>query len=285
MNDRFPDIIPEFAPIFAAKLMALRDEEGPLEYAHPDARIRHSNAGKCSRNIQYAVQRLEPSNPIDEVTAYTFAIGTLLHEEYQKALQEYCDHKGYKVEIEKKVFVPESYSAGHLDAYIDTGTKTITIEVKTINGTGYKSAVGVTKSRSIGPRYSALLQGAINARAVDSDELKIVYLPLESISQGVASRSALPNGMRAYAEWTFTRAEYAPFADGEMERFRWIVNAVDRGESVPRLIPDPELPDRAVVIDASDGTVQGADGKKVRTWHCEYCDYQKLCVKQQAAGD
>lgn len=258
-------------------LLLKREEEGALELAHEDALVRHSDAGKCSRAIQYKVRGVEPE-PHGATTLYTFAIGTGLHEMYQDVLTSHAEYNGWEIELEKKIHVPEAYSAGHLDALIHKPEGKETVEIKTINGTGYKSAIGLGRYEA-GPRYSAFLQSAINAVATGSETMRVVYLPLEVVSLSVARKKGIPNNLRHFAQWTYNVSEFVEIGDAELERFRWIVESERSGRLVPRHIPDPELPSHSKVTNPNTGTVVGLDGTTGRTWQCDYCDFRNQCLE------
>jgi hypothetical protein len=203
-------------------------------------------------------------------------LGTLLHEAWQSALQDvYPD-----AEMEVKVRWDDLDASGHIDAVVDLDDKRIAIELKTVGGWGYKAAVGKARrgTPAEGPKLEHLLQGALNAVAVDADEMVIAYLAKECLSVNVAD--GLPELARSCAEWTFQREDFEPWAEDEKKRMAGVLALVDDGKLAARKVP--ALPHGAEIISPKTGAWQVVeDGNIVDTgsyWACNgYCDYRTLC--------
>lgn len=273
---------PVYAPLLA---QAWADEhvdtpEHPanLPMAAAGARIRHSWAGACARLLGYRLEGQEPTNPLTLADYWRFGLGHVVHDAWQAALQKALPD----AQVEVKVTMEDGMLAGHADAELER----ITFELKTINGFGFKKAVGA-RGPADGPRHSAKLQGALNAKAADADELVIIYTSLECLSVNEAKKIGADDVGRFCAEWHYPRSAWEPWADAEIERLLQVVGTVDAGLMPERAIPDPEIPDGAVIVDPSKGFWQVRD--KVgfatfevtdagTTWHCNYCDQQKRCV-------
>lgn len=180
-------------------------------------------------------------------------------------------------------------------------TKKVCYELKTVGGFGYKKAVG-ERGAPEGPKPGAVAQACLNAYAADCDELVIGYLATEAISRQAAERAANKgariDGLRRFtAEWTYTRDQIEAHAKPEVARLQRVLDLLDDGYLAPTKIPDPEIPDRAFVVDPATGqwVVYGdspdADSDDAmavvdsgQTWHCAYCDYQSLCAAIDTAG-
>lgn len=269
-----PDVMPWASNILAEEWMADALKEGEREFAVPGTRIRHSWAGMCSRRIWYEMQKVEPTNPLNETSYYTFGIGQALHEKYQEKLQlKYGD----SVTIEEKIHNKDANSSGHVDATLRLD-RTISMEIKTINDVGYKKAIGLPGTPQ-GPRYLAITQGAVNAVTQDADELIIVYLPLAAISRTQSSRYGVPPELCHGAQWTITKDEFTEIGERELERFKWLNYSFDNNEKPPRWIPDPDLPERSLVVDPLKGVTLNPEGVKARTWQCDYCPFQDYCAR------
>ena len=163
--------------------------------------------------------------------------------------------------------------------------------MKTINGTGFKKAIG-----GEGPRHSALVQGAMYAHASNADLLIICYLTMELLSPNYAEAKGFDNTGRFGAEWHFTKEEFTPIAEAEINRLDWITESLvtwDGDEAVlkeateiPKMFSeyDPDIPWGAEIVDASNGSwILEEDGSllgKGRTWMCNYCNYQARCVNE-----
>lgn len=271
---------PEFVHALARKWQREDLEEGDREFAVPGTLIRHSWAAKCSRAIAYSMQEVE-GDALDLPAHYTFGIGRALHELWQEAITEaYADVEGYSVEHEVAVHLPACSSSGHIDTVVSGPDEKVAVELKTINGTGYQFAIGMGRGPAQGPRWSAVVQGSVNAYGIDADRLVLPYLPLESISKGKALKANVDELLRCGAEWVLEPEEFRPIAEREIERWQWLTELHKRDQDLPpRWLPDPSLPPRSVVVDPTRGTTLNPEGEGGKTWMCDYCDYQRKCVQ------
>lgn len=254
---------------------------------------------------QAMVDRCQPSNPTTIAGYWTFGLGTAVHEMFQEIIVRDAATlwPGASVRIEPKVDLSVIGLAGsaHTDAVIewpahvfvtepepgliigeDHPPKRIAIELKSINGFGFKMAIGC-RGDAEGPRDSAIVQGALNALALDVDELVIINLSLESVSPREAQKMGWDESeewRRFTAEWTFTREEFEPIARAEVKRMNNILTTHDAGLLVPRRVPG--TPPGARITDPSRGqwTVE-RDGSILdvgTTWQCGYCNFRDRCT-------
>lgn len=280
-----PDAAPRYAPVLA-RAWENTVEKGELAFAVPGTRFRHSWAGKCARELSYLTLGYEPSEPFDEATYWVFGIGKAIHELWQQRLMD--AFPGCEVEVNCRI--DEMDSSGHIDAVItgdNSGVgvpagKKVALELKTINGFGFKMAIGA-RGKAEGPRDSAIIQGALNAHAVDADELVIVYLALENLSPREAHNKGLKEPWQRFsAEWSWTREQYEPIALAEIARVQQIHKIIDGGNLAPRLIPS--LPAGAEIVDPLKGTwiQRDATGNNIAQtgsfWGCAYCSFRSQCV-------
>ena len=190
-----PTAKPRFLSHYVNYLERQRHESTPAE----GARMRHSNAAKCSRALSFQLAGFV-AEPIDAAGLHIMNEGQLLHEQVQQAL---VDAYGDQCETEVVCTIPAADSAGHIDAVIWTRPPTcqcpeecectphkVALELKTVGGFAFKAAMG-ERGPAEGPRYSAVVQGALNAYAIGADELVIAYLATEAISKQAASRKGV----------------------------------------------------------------------------------------------
>lgn len=283
---------PNPQPFYAQKLAeawAATLDDGSLSMADERARMRHSDAGKCARQLGYKLAGVE-AEPMDLAGRWVTGLGSIVHDLWQRRIVETWP----EAEIEKKVFIEESKSAGHIDAVIQQMSAdtpeypggvphTTALELKTINGFGFKVAIGGNKGPAEGPRSSALMQCAMNGYACDADEITIVYLAMENSSQYIVDKLYdQPEPWQKFcAEWTYDREVFVPLAEGEIRRFAKIQEVVDEGMLPPRAVP-LEMPKGARITDPSNGTwmLANEDGNVIETgryWGCNYCPYQETC--------
>ncbi len=271
-----PDSNPTDAAVILDVLERKRIEKGPRALAVDGARIRHSWAGECARALSYHITEEPETNPPDRPALLTFALGQQVHDWWQEGMIE----RG--AEIEVKCQIPEIQSAGHIDAVLGD----VAYEAKSINGFGFKQAMGAS-GKGEGPRASAVLQGALNAYAIGAKTLRVVYVSLEQISKNIAKKLPFTtNDQRMVAQWTFGEEEYATIAVKEVTRMRKVLDLVDAGEVVPRHIPG--MPSGARITDPSKGTWQLVDGASTLLdiggcWQCGYCSYQDRCIEDMRA--
>lgn len=291
-----PDSESKYAALLAqAWGSALGSDDKP--HAVEGSTFRHSWAGGCSREIGYNIFQVPRSNELSVADHWRFGTGTIIHERWQDVIKTVWP----EAEIELKVQIEEIDSSGHIDAVIrdtkESNPPFVTcLELKTIGGFGFKKSIGARGSAE-GPRYSSILQCALNAYAVDADEMVIVYLALENLSPRELKKIGVEEWRRFAAEWTWSRDEYRPLALAEIERLGQIKTLVEAGALPARSIPDPELPPGSLITDPSrglwelrghiDGVEVGQDSIVLEagsTWHCAYCSHQDRCAADLEAG-
>lgn len=278
-----PDANPRFVQALAEQWESTSDSDKPTALG---TRVRHSDAGKCSRAIAYTAAGIAKSDPMDLTGVWNTSLGTLIHEQWQAALLErYPD-----AEIEPKVGHDDLDASGHLDAVIRTDDKVIVYELKTIGGFGFKAAVGKMRkgTPAEGPKTEHMLQAALSGLAVNADEVVIGYLAKECISVNAAGD--LDELGRFAAEWTLTREQYEPLAHAEKARLNGILSVLDGGELAARKFPNGLIPQRAEIVDPSTGRWEEHStddtGEPIITdtgtfWSCNYCSFQTLCTKTE----
>ena len=148
--------------------------EGSPAPSMPDEKIwRGSMAASCSRQIAYRITDTEISNPLTGADYWRFGLGTMVHNQLKPAIDRWLGKEDGVTAIEEAEVELGDYGYGHVDLTLKAGDKTIVVELKTINGTGFKKAIG-----GEGPRHSALVQGAMYAHASNADLLFICYLTM-----------------------------------------------------------------------------------------------------------
>lgn len=276
-----PDEKPYFAPLLA-KAWADKFDDGNKDMAFPEARIRHSWAGSCARKIGYQMLGIEPTNPSDAASRWVMELGTLIHERWQEIMQEQFPD----AEMEKKVWVEDCKSAGHIDMFLpgfpyEPPLLSVCVELKSIGGFGMKMSVGA-RGPAQGPRTSAVLQGALNGLGSSADKVVVINIATENMSQREASKLGPEYWRKFTAEWSYESEQFLPLALGEVSRFRKIIEMVDRGDLPPRSVPF-EMPRGARVVDPMTGAWTLIESDMVvqagSYWACQsYCSYRDKCV-------
>ena len=246
--------------------------------------VRHSWAGMCSRRIAYGISGYEETDPPDLAAYWRFGLGTAVHDMWQPIILKVFEG----AEIEVKSQSNDLLTSGHADAVVEVDGKKVCLELKTINGWGFKDCVGARGPAS-GPKYASIVQAALNAYTLGADEMVVVLLSLENLSAREMGRLGWVESWRKFcAEWTYGKEEISVIAEAELARLGEIVGLAADGVLAPRSIPDPELPPGAVVTDPNRGAWEVRDGEVILdvgvTWHCNYCPMQRQCSDDHAAG-
>lgn len=275
-----PDAEPRFIQVLPESWAAANDDDKPTALGTP---FRHSDAGKCARAIAMTAAGIPVSNPMDLTGVWNTGLGSRIHEWWQdELLARYPD-----AEVEPKVRSAGVDGSAHLDAVIRIDDKVVCYELKTVGGYSFKSSIGVVRkgTPAEGPSPAHIYQAAMNAAAVDADEVVIGYLSKEAVGVGIGRSNGLSDIDRIAAEWTFTREQYQPFAEAEAERVSGILALVEQGELARRVVPD-EMPPRAeIVAPTRSAWIVERDGETEQAgsvWNGQFCDYCKfldLCAQ------
>ncbi|NBP70631.1 MAG: hypothetical protein EBR30_22125 [Cytophagia bacterium] len=264
-------------------------------HAVEGSRFRFSMAGSCGRQLQFYIADAEVTNPPDAADAWRMGLGTMVH----TAIQEYFersmvnnmfDCNYYTVEMETKTSLPEISGSGHVDMFFTLYDKDekpyrkIVVEIKTLNGFGFKVAATGFKGPAEGPRRDHIKQAALSAYALDADDVIICYVSMENVSASLAGKYCDdPVFGRFTAQWTYSKAEWMPLAEAEILRVRAVLNQIDYGSGL--VDPTIENDDGLIVTitDPSTGRWELTHEDQLidsgRAWQCGYCRYRDLCLK------
>lgn len=199
-----------------------------------DTPFRFSGVMGCSRQLGYAAAGLEPTDPMDGSSLAITAMGSLLHEDIQKAVAL----RWPAMTFEGKGSIAELIS-GHYD--IDDPEADESIEIKTVGAYKFDRSIGLFRSLGRGkkafirdnggegPSQSHICQGGFNAKAHGRSTVRIVYLSREAVSVKKARDAGLGSIERFWAEWTFGPEVWAPLVTAEVERLGKIRTLVDEG--------------------------------------------------------
>ncbi len=290
-----PDAHPRFVGVLADAWADDHDEDKPTAKG---TRLRHSDAGKCSRYLGYVAAGVPKSDPMDLTGIWNVHLGTMLHDLWQAALvARFPD-----ATVETTFGWDDLDASCHVDALIRWSDpdpdpdsdrallgdwRTIVYELKTIGGYGFKAAVGKARrgTPAEGPKREHVAQAAMNGLAADADEIVIGYLAKETISNTVGA--GMTDLARFAAEWTLTRDEFEPIAVAEKARMAKVLELVDAGSLPARKFPAGSLPPNAEITDPRSGRweVHAEDGtlRDFGTWWaCSYCSHRSLCATTDA---
>jgi hypothetical protein len=266
-----PQPIPVFTRVLAQAIHRANEEAGEKPKAFPTL-FRHSDAGKCARALWYSASGVERSEVMDLPGEMVMWYGSTIHAEWQAALCE--AFPGAEVEVPVRHHydgTDPGLCSGHVDAVIKAEFGTVVVELKTKGGFGFNQAVGLDRQRYAmkepnGPGAPAILQGSLNAMALDADVLVVGIIGLEAVSRQLAGKLDISPEARIMAEWHYSREEYEPWACEELNRLERIATEV--AENYPS--------SRVAVGD--DFTKVRLDPNAARVdWRCTYCSYLDTC--------
>ena len=269
----------------------LRDQRA---MAVPKRKFRASWSGGCWRQLAYRMADTEPTEPYDEAGLFRMHTGTMIHDALEAAAPDTFFANDVEVITEKPVDLEPIGINGSATGDItvvynnDAGdtTYTVVIEVKTINGFGFKML------DSEGPRYGHITQGALSAEAWNADELVILYVSMENISKGQAAKKGLDTYQTFLREFSFTPETWAPFYEAEKFRVAKVLEYLADGHApgeVPTLIHDADrgviMPRGTKITSQTTGTWATVDGdgtisRSGKTWVCQYCPFRTTCIDE-----
>lgn len=246
------------------QLVRDHEEAGVLEMADERARLRHSWAGKCARALYYELAGVEGED-MDVPGVWVTSLGRFIHEHWQTAVERdlRADHgEGLTVTPEAKMYIDECASAGHADLFVigPDGTRVVW-ELKTINGTGFRNLY------KYGPRWSHVIQGALNGYGLAATEVRIVYLAMEAISKPNAAKLGLTASPweRVMTSFVYGADTFYPIAEFEIARWAKLLSQADHGE-----LPAREYVDTGNVVKPIADPTNGP-------WVCDYCAFRQRC--------
>lgn len=244
-------------------------------------------AFRCDRQLYYAMTgtHREPASIAD---AYRMSLGSLVHSGLEDAIKDAFPGAQFEVPVDlRNVGVPGSAHAD-IVTYLDDGSVDAVVEVKTVNGFGFKSMATDFKGPAQGPRSGHVLQAALSAMALGARRVIVSYLSMENLSPSTKRYVDSEIG-RFAAEWHFSKEEYTALASKEIARInrvaRW-AQPFDEALIAPTTLHDDEIADGAFVSDPERGmwittTPTGDITNTGRVWFCDYCDWRDRCVADQ----
>jgi hypothetical protein len=289
-----PDRDPFIGRAFAAAWLDKNYQEGKA-HAVEGSRFRFSMAGTCSRQLQYYVAGEPVTDPPDAADAWRMGLGTMVH----TAIQEYFeasmvngifDCNFYEVEMETKTSIPEISGSGHVDMFFtlfDKDSKPyrkVVVEIKTLNGFGFKVAATGFKGPAEGPRRDHIKQAALSAYALDADDVIICYVSMENVSPSIAGKYCDdPEFGRFTAQWTYSKAEWMPLAEAEIARVSSVLSQIDHPSG--GLVEPTIENDNGVLVSITDPATgrwelmhEDSLIDSGKAWQCGYCRYRTTCI-------
>lgn len=282
---------PMVVPVLAESWLRKYDAAGQTEKAKAIAerRFRASWAAKrCDRALAYALTDVagEPPSLADH---WRFGLGTMVHEYLQDVFVGLFPQTKVEVPVDLQPLGLDGSATVDMVIYADNGDVDTVVEIKTINGFGFKKSATAFKGPAEGPRFSAVVQGSLAAAALGAQRLIIAYLSLENLSPSIALSYGDGSTVGQFAaEWHYDRDEFLPIASAEVDRINKVFSLVEADVLPPRELHDPEYPEGVVVTIPEKGLFTLSQGDQVlhsgRTWMCDYCNHRATCISDGEGG-
>lgn len=282
---------PSYAPALVERWFDRLDDPH-LAVAMPEAGPwRGSYAGTCTRQAWYEVTGHAATDPVTVADRWRMNLGTIVHEQLQTAITDIDpDARAEMVLDLNRIGIRGSM---RLDLLRTVGDGLVeTAEIKTVNGFGFKQMATTFSGPPEGPRDSHIIQAALGAATLATMRdgvvgARIVYLALELLSPSLAKSVGSGGELdRFTAEWFIPLEDCQRIAETEAARWARVDQAMaDPGGWVNPVIPLTPLtkPTKIMVVNPKTGAATTTDGQGQRTWQCDYCAFQALCVADHQA--
>jgi|TARA_R110000824_G_scaffold98780_5_gene235516 hypothetical protein len=114
------------------------NESKQIRYTGLEEWLHSSSAGLCMRKHIFSQDKtIVLKEGFDSDTLRLFRLGDIVHEDIQKAVQEWANSSGKSIYIEKELYIPEFRVRGFIDlAFVSDGTL---YDIKTCNAWKFKS--------------------------------------------------------------------------------------------------------------------------------------------------
>ena len=238
-----------------------------------------SAAGSCYKKQFYKVNQFE-EEPMKEKTKRLLRLGTIVHSDFEKALEMVSDDlktDGYDLYIEHKIEIPEWKVIGHLDHCVvkkDGDNFNMWVgDLKTMaafswsNKFGRRSKKGINQTTSFG-HYE--LQLATYALGMIKQIVPDKYKDFNS-DDFYLNVDRVKNNIKLYIV-------YYNKNDSNMRIQEVDVNAIDNAIAYWRDLNDfnDDLSNKEIEIIKPNGSI----GVPMQSWECKYCNYETICTSQ-----
>lgn len=240
---------------------------------------------RCDRQLFYAMKGVE--RPLPNIAdAYRMSLGTLVHAGLEPAIKAAFPSAQFEVPVDLRTIGVDGSAHADIVTYHDDGKVDAVVEVKTVNGFGFKSMATNFKGPAQGPRSGHVLQAAMSALALDADRVVVAYLSMENLSPTMSKYGNGDVG-RFAAEWHYPKSEYVPIASREVARLEQMRNMLELDIVPSTWVHDDGIPEFAYISDPSRGMWVLTDPHNPgtildtgRVWFCDYCDFRERCKSE-----
>lgn len=249
-----------------------------------DTPFRASSVGYCGRSMYYQAKREPESNPATRADVWRMGLGSLIHEAMAPTIRASFPEAAFEVPFVH----PTGLVSGHADIVLDDAV----VDIKTINGFGYKMQATTFKGAPSGPKRAHILQPAMAASALFRPKVIVLYLSMELVGPDLVK--TLVNQKwgdlgRFAAQWTVNEETWQPMVTDELVRLRRLSDIIEQGDGLPlRMVPDDDgqMWEVTKPTDTAKSQAVRYEGGEVvdttTTWMCGYCRYRDRCLEDGA---
>jgi hypothetical protein len=281
--------LPEMVKLFDAwreNYEASADME--LPHAIPEAGpYRASFAGvRCDRQLHYRLNKVPRSEPFDINTLWNFYLGHVIGEAMHAAAAGAWPTAIAEAAGDLRwLGIPGSSSA---DTFVPNNGEGASFNFEYKSTGGYSFKMDALRANG-GPKFGAIVQGALSNRALGADRMFVVMIAKENVGVGVAKQHGITGIDRFSATWEFSAAECDVLVRGEAARVGRVLQFADTDILPSRELDDPRYPKGAVITKPERGmwVTTNSAGEVSGTgtaWECDYCDYRARCITDGAGG-
>lgn len=302
----WPDRPAEFGRLLFEEWLEALDDGYRAQAA--DTLMRGSNAGNCVRSLFYRIGTDVDPDPPTPSGRWRMGLGTMVHDKVEaEMVRLMIENSEDFAEIQTEPtwdLTDQGVSmSGHGDLLIITHDgKRIALEIKTMNGYGFKKKAFKFDGGPEGPSPAHVRQLALAVQALDCQAGVLLYVSMENAGWDAMRPTEKELGFeldefdKFMAEWVWTREEMQPVIDDEMRRLRLVSQAAERGlpiEAIPRVVvvESAEAGGRSVEVTDPKATkskgawaIHDTDGGLVevgQTWVCAYCPFRNRCAEDE----
>lgn len=207
-----------------------------------DGWFRASSAGQCFKKQAYKLRKAK-AEPIKPQVARNFRLGTILHEDIEKALIGSEYYTEYEVEI------PDFRVVGHIDICTidDNGNGTVT-DIKTVHSFKWKKMFGQKKNRDRNPSKNYETQvGTYAVGLSDKHNLNHVDMSILWYKKDDASIKI------------------------QTVHQKYIAVALEYWANLAEVIDEIKYSEVDILVAGAEPNVP------VYEWECRYCEFSNIC--------
>lgn len=269
---QYPVSDPLFVDLWTRGL-AEENRDKPTALGTP---FRFSDALNCGRRMTFDALGVDKSDPIDPAGIHVTTLGTWIHEQVQTAIGKKYPGAEFELASGNDLISGSCDGVTLVGGYEGKGK--MLLELKTTGGFGFDKAVGLNRKAYAqkspeGPRPSAIAQAGLNAIFHECETVVIMYIAMEAVSKGLASKIGFSMYDRFTAEWHIPRDVWEPLALAELARIQVLADNL------------PEIPDGMAFDDKKWDWVPISPNDARRHWSCDYCPHLTTCIAHEAGID